>query len=991
MRKLLVLIVLMTWATAAVAAVSIPITIQETIPSDVAGLELTSEPASFGVPLADSDAVSDIQHLGLDGASAGQFRITARYPSGNARWVLVDTLADVPAGGTASVTLTDSGDGNFGGSDLATDNGDTITIDTGTAVFVIKKTNFNFIDQLTIGGTEIISTGQSLGFHVSDGTTDYYSSYDENSTTEIEENGPVKACIKSSGVLKDSGGTNQYLHYTVRMYLYRGKGFVRCTMALRNASDDATKESHPVKVFGIGVKLNHSSQLSFEFARETETVTGVVDGDKYLYQGYVTDFNTMDNHLNYALITSDTGININGTAYDEWSRGFASAYSSSDGVYCNSALAYFGGFWPAGIEIHTDGTVEVDGYSGRNSVTPIIQYGTHLIRRVIFDFGNSAIDPVLTLHRVQYPLMGRPSIADLNRSKALFGCSEFISVDEENQYISDHSFTPMVIDTTSDRMNVLRKKNWSGTGGFQSDIYEGDLLNYFRTGYGLLLNRTDAAVLMKMGTAIFRSDDFIFDDPTFSNASTYTSPFDWAHTFWESMPIFYFMTGDEFIPESFSDFFEWFDSEAKETEWRYYYNPLDAGDLRGSSRMTIILSLLTDFFHTQTYHDYIVHTAKLYISHEDRRLERGYFNGNCEGESVNGEWNLRDFMVTRIHMPAFFHMYRVLKTIGEDELAEDLGDILLGWSCFYMDEFVDASYPSNAGESIYSYKTGEANDAPSGSRYGDPNQCLSLAYLMTADSSFFDKRSALNGVVSQRGQHDYAVLKTFPFIYHDINRDAYAQGYLYPVGSGRVDMGNSGSSDHITRNGSVYTITWTVPEDGITEYQIHVAGTPIVIDKIFDQRVRTFTFGDGYTNEYASLNVFNEPAPEGAGSVQSVDIDVAQVISNFNTRYDLQPGDVAYKEYDDATDYYFSLKYYKGVYAPPQSPDEGSIIGGNSEFSNIGTGASVIAFRTHSYDLDEDGRPDTLMFGSYGGNYYITEDSDSYNVVIAGRVFVIPK
>jgi len=76
---------------------------------------------------------------------------------------------------------------------------------------------------------------------------------------------------------------------------------------------------------------------------------------------------------------------------------------------------------------------------------------------------------------------------------------------------------------------------------------------------------------------------------------------------------------------------------------------------------------------------------------------------------------------------------------------------------------------------------------------------------------------------------------------------------------------------------------------------------------------------------------------------------------------------------------------------PISLSEGGTPIGGNSQLSNIGTGASHVVFRGYAYDLDKDGYPDSLMFGNYGGNYFIMEDKDSYNVSIAGRVYEIPK
>src|SRR3989475_236909 len=115
------------------------LTVQEAIYSSVAGVNRAQDPVTVGIPISDSNQITDVSQLGLTGASAGQFRVLGRWPSGNLKWVLVDTLADVPAGGQNTNIVLTTGSGNFGGSNLATDNGSTLSINTGTASFTIKK------------------------------------------------------------------------------------------------------------------------------------------------------------------------------------------------------------------------------------------------------------------------------------------------------------------------------------------------------------------------------------------------------------------------------------------------------------------------------------------------------------------------------------------------------------------------------------------------------------------------------------------------------------------------------------------------------------------------------------------------------------------------------------------------------------------------------------------------------------------------------------
>ena len=147
-----------TWA-----ALNVPITIQEALySSGPAGVARTNEPFCLGVPIADSAGITSTGVLALTGASAGQFRITERWPSGNAKWIKVcGILSSLSARGTASVTLTDGGSGNFGGASIA-GGGAPITVATGTMTATIKAAGqFNLLDTVTVGSTPVLTTSTS--------------------------------------------------------------------------------------------------------------------------------------------------------------------------------------------------------------------------------------------------------------------------------------------------------------------------------------------------------------------------------------------------------------------------------------------------------------------------------------------------------------------------------------------------------------------------------------------------------------------------------------------------------------------------------------------------------------------------------------------------------------------------------------------------------------------------------------------------------------
>src|SRR6476646_9638700 len=147
------------------AALNVPLTVQEALYAGGSkGIARTAEPFCMGVPLADSARIGSSGALGLSGATAGQFRVLASWADGNYRWLKVCGIIPSMSGGSrATVTLTDSGSGNFGGANLATDNGATIAVATGEATFSIKKANFNGIDSVKIGSTTVVASSNAAG------------------------------------------------------------------------------------------------------------------------------------------------------------------------------------------------------------------------------------------------------------------------------------------------------------------------------------------------------------------------------------------------------------------------------------------------------------------------------------------------------------------------------------------------------------------------------------------------------------------------------------------------------------------------------------------------------------------------------------------------------------------------------------------------------------------------------------------------------------
>jgi hypothetical protein len=287
----------------------------------MSGVARTNEPLTVGVPLPDSAGIASTNVLGLTGAAAAQFTVEGKWPDGNIKWVKVRAIVpSVSAGGTATITLTGSGSGNFGGANLATDNGPTITVSTGTAIFTIKKANFNVVDSVVMGSTTLVASGTSKGLAVlgpnpaatypgnvtclptSGGSacnTVYSTANDGvNSTASIEENGPTMAIVNGQADLNDGAG-HVYMHVTVRMYFSQNSSKVKLTTILRNADYGANNSNFATAYKGIqGFELRLTPSLAgtlkYTIANESATpTTGTLSGAggtdyAYLYQAEST-------------------------------------------------------------------------------------------------------------------------------------------------------------------------------------------------------------------------------------------------------------------------------------------------------------------------------------------------------------------------------------------------------------------------------------------------------------------------------------------------------------------------------------------------------------------------------------------------------------------------------------------------------------------------------------------------------------------------------
>jgi chitodextrinase len=588
--------------------VNVPLIIQESIYPGITGLTRVQDPLTVGIPLSDSASITSESQLSLTGASAAQFQILGRWPSGNAKWVLIDTLADVGAGGqNGSVSLV-RGSGDYGGSDLATDNGATITVNTGTGQFTVRKAHFNVIDSAVVNGKTIVAPGTSQGLVVTGPVpgqttcppcTEVYSSVnDATSTAIIEENGPVKTVIKATGYHKHATGA-AYMGFTVRLTFHKGKSHVKVTTALRNA------EYGPSNTFNSAYKGFESYDLqitnalagpkNFNFGAHTGPVTGALTttDSAYLYQGSSDSLRhghwcgfgcvPFSPDTGYVIV-KNTSTLLSGTN-KQYPQGWGDVTDTA-GAGISVGVYQLAGVWPKSLEFNSGGAdVRVGIWARQNSIPYYQTWPQYSIHDVYLNFHDKALTaPAEEFRKFQHYLLARASREHYNQTKVF--PYPLIDGAEEDEYYKTIGATaaPTIaanracciedFGTTNANfpLSVFRFFGWRSAGGGgmgnQSEFRWSFLLNYLSRGFTGRYLLSSHFYRYQAEHAFPRSDGFQWRDRPNTELDAFGFPerivsanstlahrnwMDQEHAHWYGMMDFYFMSGDRTILDGILD------------------------------------------------------------------------------------------------------------------------------------------------------------------------------------------------------------------------------------------------------------------------------------------------------------------------------------------------------------------------------------------------------------------------------------------------------
>jgi hypothetical protein len=472
-------------------SIYVPLKVSEALTAAAKGINRASEPVTVGIPLPDDANISSINLLGVTGRPVYQFRQLDKWPSGNLKWVLVDFLADVSPKSSSTYELT-AGTGTNGGPNLATDGPNSIWVDTGVMRVEILKSNFNLFNQILLGTQAIVTANASQGVVLrgEDGVL-YSSRNDPSPRVVIEENGPVRAVIKSEGGHYASQ-TRKLFDYTIRMHFYKGKSRVRLFYTLRNANRDQVANAG-IQYLDLQVKTSITNG-QFQFPSHNSAITGQVTGNdsSAIYQAYSTypqviDWNFVPpisrNGNQYAqegYRISKNLATIASAGRDSYPELFYGKLSGTQGAAV-AGVRFGAAWWPKSVQTFGDGRLTVGLWPKFNPETTYIRFGSHNTFEVLFEFSkNSQLDPAAAMRRFQYPLVASAPVSWYNSSYALY--EKIVTFAEEWQYYQATGWPAGQRRPDGwpvGGFTVYRSKYWGeGGGGNQYDFTRINLINF---------------------------------------------------------------------------------------------------------------------------------------------------------------------------------------------------------------------------------------------------------------------------------------------------------------------------------------------------------------------------------------------------------------------------------------------------------------------------------------------------------------------------------
>jgi len=223
-------------------------------------LSRTDEALSFGLPLAQG-VLHEIGSLRAWQAREGQAlpiqaRALSRWPDGSLRWVLIDTLADVPSGGRLELAIGQAEDippstDPWQLKDLP---GGGLVADDGTSVWTLWQSGSGSAADQVAGMT--VTLTDRFG-HLYDGVVDPQSAV-------ILERGPRRLCFSIKGAHRSRDGQGleiDFHQFTAVVHLLAGTGTARVEWSLSNGPLEAPPGRLAFRAYDLRLEVPESLRV----------------------------------------------------------------------------------------------------------------------------------------------------------------------------------------------------------------------------------------------------------------------------------------------------------------------------------------------------------------------------------------------------------------------------------------------------------------------------------------------------------------------------------------------------------------------------------------------------------------------------------------------------------------------------------------------------------------------------------------------------------
>ena len=531
-----------------------------------------------------------------------QTKVLKLWPDGSVQWALVEFLASPAKGKSEHVRLAD-GPGASPGKTLAMEKSGVIHVDTGPLQVDISREDFNIFQRVAVKGQEIIRQGSSRGIVLTDGDgREYVASRCRDTRVIIEENGPVKSTIRVDG--GHCGDKGRLLDFTMRLFFIKGKSDVTVQYTLRNASSKSV--SHVlVKSLDLETRISikepgtvnvntHKGERSFDlrngdlaFYQAVSDFPWMSDGDQFYYQGPIEPDYSREQQRGY----SDEGYRVvqagklalKGKRSEFPDLGFLDM-SDAKGLGLTAGVRHMAGQWPKALRGDAQGKIQVSLWPVENKKGYWIRYGSHNTFEVMYHFHfhtDGSASPREAMSRFQYPLAARAPIDWYNRNvEGIYPLYHFISFRDEEKLAAKLG-AEYGIGWRKTAFKVWRYHYW-GHGAFlnQHDFGRIALVNALRDDRDLLKAGesylyAESIFNYYADWGVYHSDDYDYAAQQYAakenrdKADLAKVVFDWEHSHWYGMPLWYYMTGDERIREAVLDWGEYVKRQANPLSMNY--------------------------------------------------------------------------------------------------------------------------------------------------------------------------------------------------------------------------------------------------------------------------------------------------------------------------------------------------------------------------------------------------------------------------------------